>query len=1329
MIASSRSFRAWFFGFIAVLLLAGVLLSAAPSAHAADDPGVAVTGNPVVGGTLTVTPGGWGTAPVNLSYQWQRDGQPIAGATGTSYTLTTADAGKSITALVTGTRQSTAVTVGAAFTTVPVPTITGTLQSGKTLTAVTGTWAPVPDAFAYQWAIDGTAVSGATTSAFVLRTADAGKKVTVTVTGTKAGYTPASATSTALTVLRPFTTAPLPTISGTPTSGSTLTADPGSWTPTAQVTYQWYRGSGAISGATAKTYVVVDADRGQKITVRTTGSASGYVTTTKASTEVLILNTFTATPAPTVTGTLQAGQTLTAATGAWTPAPDSSAYQWAVDGAPVSGATAAQFVIPAGAAGKTVTVVVSGSKVGYASASATSVASTILFPFTKAPVPSVTGAPEPGGTLTATVGTWQPTATLKLQWYRGATAISGATKTTYPVVEADRGQVLTVRVTGTRTGYITTEVASAGVTVPLLFTSAPAPSIVGTAQVGQAVSVDPGPWAPAPTSYTYQWLIGGAPIAGATGNSYTPVAGDGGKSLSVTVTAVKDGYKSQATTSAGAPVIQLLTGTPIPKISGTPVVGEKLTATAGTWTPAPVTLAYQWQRDGVAIAGATATTYTTVAADKGKTLTVQVTGTKAGYATVTATSIGQRVWQLKQVSGDLTANATWSSAAGDLYVLDGGLTVPKGKTLTIAEGTVVKSAGGWIDVSGSLIVNGTSAATVTFTSAQDDAVGGDTNGDKTATKPQRGDWNGIYAEQSATITVKETRIAYAGTGITANSAKPLTVTNVRIDNSSGDAAFVGGTTVDVSNWSGLTGSGNALNGVRLNSPGLVGTLAANPTFPWVADSSGVASGKALTISAGAVVKSTGSWLDVYGSLTAAGTTASPVVLTSLYDDAVDGDTNADGKATLPDRGAWSGVYVEPGASLAATSLRISYASTGINVPTPKKLELTDVQIDKSSSEAVSIGAGSVDAVTLTRVTGSGNGTNGIRLNGEITGTVKPATGLAYVFDGVVVPAGKSLTLAAGTVVKVSGSWIDVSGSLVVAGTSAAPVRLTAWDDDSVAGDTNGDGASAATPGSWTGIYVEENGSLTATGMSSSYAGTAVYGSNAKTVSVTASTISDTSYEGISATAGQTGVNQGARTVSITGNTIARTGSTGINVNVNNAAFTGSPQPVPVVTGNTVTGAGGNAIEIAGSFDPTKLSGNTGSANGGVVGNAVAINGELSASATLGSFGTAFPLVVNNWLTIPKGVTLTLSAGTAIKVVDGGGISVSGKLVGAGTTASPVVLTSINDDAVLGDTNNNSTSTKPTAGQWQGVYLDAGSSYTAGVLSIRYAGSSTPWDNR
>ena len=67
-------------------------------------------------------------------------------------------------------------------------------------------------------------------------------------------------------------------------------------------------------------------------------------------------------------------------------------------------------------------------------------------------------------------------------------------------------------------------------------------------------------------------------------------------------------------------------------------MGRTLTAVTGTWSPTPDVLRFQWFRSGTAITGATGNTYTLVAADYGKTITLKVTGSKAGYPSTTRTS-------------------------------------------------------------------------------------------------------------------------------------------------------------------------------------------------------------------------------------------------------------------------------------------------------------------------------------------------------------------------------------------------------------------------------------------------------------------------------------------------------------------------------------------------------------------------------------------------------------------------------------------------------------------------------------------------------------------
>ncbi|MFG6443804.1 M1 family aminopeptidase [Microbacterium sp. P07] len=113
------------------------------------------------------------------------------------------------------------------------PVITGTPEVGATLTAVTDGW-PADTAFTYQWELDGEAVEGATANTFTVPTDTVGSMVTVTVTGSKSGYVPSSATSapvgpiTLAAVVTPTPT-PTPTSSPLPPTGpDTLPATGGS---------------------------------------------------------------------------------------------------------------------------------------------------------------------------------------------------------------------------------------------------------------------------------------------------------------------------------------------------------------------------------------------------------------------------------------------------------------------------------------------------------------------------------------------------------------------------------------------------------------------------------------------------------------------------------------------------------------------------------------------------------------------------------------------------------------------------------------------------------------------------------------------------------------------------------------------------------------------------------------------------------------------------------------------------------------------------------------------------------------------------------------------
>lgn len=106
----------------------------------------------------------------------------------------------------------------------------------------------------------------------------------VTITGIKGAKTVSYTVKVFAATYKPLTKTLTPTISGTAKVGAKLTAIRGTWQPSGVTyTYQWYRGSAKISGATKKSYTLTKADKGAQIKVRVTGKKSGYATVSKHS--------------------------------------------------------------------------------------------------------------------------------------------------------------------------------------------------------------------------------------------------------------------------------------------------------------------------------------------------------------------------------------------------------------------------------------------------------------------------------------------------------------------------------------------------------------------------------------------------------------------------------------------------------------------------------------------------------------------------------------------------------------------------------------------------------------------------------------------------------------------------------------------------------------------------------------------------------------------------------------------------------------------------------------------------------------------------------------
>ena len=171
-----------------------------------------ISGTAKVGYTLVARPGTWAPAPVTLKYQWYASGKPISGATKSTYKLTAAQLGRTMTVHITGAKSGYAtVTRSSAATkavvrgtlTTHTPTVAGTAKVGHTLTARPGSWAPAPVTLKYQWYASGKAISGATKSTYKLTAGRAGTTIRVRVTGSRTGYTSVARTSAATAKVTP----------------------------------------------------------------------------------------------------------------------------------------------------------------------------------------------------------------------------------------------------------------------------------------------------------------------------------------------------------------------------------------------------------------------------------------------------------------------------------------------------------------------------------------------------------------------------------------------------------------------------------------------------------------------------------------------------------------------------------------------------------------------------------------------------------------------------------------------------------------------------------------------------------------------------------------------------------------------------------------------------------------------------------------------------------------------------------------------------------------------------------------------------------------------
>ena len=599
-----------------------------PGPAAANSPATGapiISGTAQVGETLTVDTSGIddadGMSGAVFSYQWLADGADIAGATSDTYTLVADDVGKAVKVRVIfndddhneETLTSVATASVAAETAAPdapqslnvSPDDTGTLDVSWEAPASDGGSAIT--GYKVQWKsgsedYDGSA--GSTRQAEITDPASRTHTITGLTDGVEyavrviaANYVGDGPPSDEATGTSRETTPP--ELATATVDGTTLTLtydedlDENS-EPSADAFSVTVVGTGrAVDGVSVSGSSVM-LTLGSAVTPEDTVTVSYTVPTDAAaprirdlagnaaasfSDELVTNNTpppanTPAAGAPTITGTAQVGETLTAETSAIDDADGLDnvgySYQWLANGADVAGATNNTYTLVDTDVGKTIKVRVIFTDNADNEETLTSAATAAVEPRPNSPAtgaPTISGTVRVGETLTAEPSAIADAdgmsgAVFSYQWLADDADIAGATSDTYTLVDADLDKAVKVRVIFTDNAdneeTLTSE-ATAAVEPRPNSPATGAPTISGTVRVGETLTAETSAIADADgmsgAVFSYQWLADGADVAGATSDTYTPVADDVDKAIKVKVSFRDDRNHQESLTSAATAAV------------------------------------------------------------------------------------------------------------------------------------------------------------------------------------------------------------------------------------------------------------------------------------------------------------------------------------------------------------------------------------------------------------------------------------------------------------------------------------------------------------------------------------------------------------------------------------------------------------------------------------------------------------------------------------------------------------------------------------------------------------------------------------------------------